>query len=118
MMTEPEPTEVTPTSRPPTAPTSSVGSGRIVGSPCRPGCRAALAHADVEPQGVGRGGEEQREAERDLERLLDVSASPPRRQLTGKGPMKAIGTEPTISHLAISKLGAPCLRCTIAPPVL
>ena len=31
MMTEPEPTLVMPTSRPPSAPTSSVGSGRIVG---------------------------------------------------------------------------------------
>ena len=32
MISEPEPTEVMPTSRPPTAPTSTVGTARMCGS--------------------------------------------------------------------------------------
>ncbi len=34
------------------------------------------------------------------------------------GPSSAIGTEPTISHLASCMWGEPSRLCTIAPPVL
>ena len=62
-----------PTSRPPRAPTSSVGSGRIVRVRVALGAAAAdPAQVDVEAQGVRRRGEQQREADAHLEHVVDL----------------------------------------------
>ena len=71
-MTEPEPTLVMPTSRPPRAPTSSVGIGRIRGSSVEWWPVADPAQVDPQPQRVRQRGEEQREADAELEHPVEL----------------------------------------------
>ena len=75
-MTEPEPTLVMPTSRPPSAPTSRVGIGRIARVVVLAWVPDAdPAQVDVEAQRVGHRGEEQREADAQLEHLVELAGS-------------------------------------------
>ena len=71
MISEPEPTDVMPTSSPPTAPTSRVGTGfslRVVLA--QRVAAGDVAQLEVHPQRVGRRGEQQRVAQRLLEEVL------------------------------------------------
>jgi hypothetical protein len=118
MITDPDPTLVMPTRRPPSAPTAMVTSGRIFGSgsaatpPRRERCRLMTsrsayvdaANSSAKPMHI-------------LSSVSSSSAEPAIRWIT-QGPSRANGTEPTISHLASVQFGCPSLAWVIAPPVL
>ena len=73
MMTDPDPTEVTPTSRPPRAPTRIVGTGLMTARFARLEPRRNRPQLDVEAHGVGRGREAAaRSRSPDLQGVLDL----------------------------------------------
>jgi hypothetical protein len=93
MMTDPDPTEVMPTSSPPRAPTSK--GGDRADDRVRLACLLAGAEAsqlDVEAQGVRRRCDQQREPDRLRQRLVDLGS--------GEEPVEQVGPEEGEGHRA------------------
>src|SRR5699024_6123989 len=117
MISDPEPTEVIPTNRPPTAPTISVGTGRmtglfVVGPGCAPlrgspryirNAYVSAATTSVTPIATFRNWS-----------WASVVPTAP----IMKAPMNAVGTEPAINSPASFILGDPRRQWVSAPTVL
>ena len=127
MISEPEPTDVMPTTRPPTMPTSTVRTGRRrhprrridagalhrpaggpVGGPPTAGDEVLVGADDQ----AGRR-EQQRDAERHLGPLLHAGAGPSARDTST--PPNAAGTEPRQSRPTSRRFTVPRRRCTKPP---
>ena len=118
MITDPEPTLVMPTRRPPRAPTSRVGIGRMVGfsAPVGPPPRTRT-RLTYSRRGVGQRREEEGEADAELQHVVE---------LVGVGePGDQVGPEQGHRHRTNDQpfrqragWGSPPRWWTIAPPVL
>ena len=103
MMSEPEPTEVRPTTRPPRMPISSVGS-RLTTNGQR--YRPVLASLGQQrPNDEAGGDHQQRDAERQLECACIAAPEPSLR--SSSTPRNAEGIEPSISQVPALVDGAP-----------
>src|SRR5581483_4006654 len=122
MMSDPDPTEVIPTTRPPSAPTAIVAPGRTTSGPRSPaGASAPPPRARLRCRRVKKA--------RTTMVLTARSSAPPRAILTWfwtaspspkermtRTPAKAAGTEPAASQPTRLRLTVPCRRWT-APPI-